>query len=935
MKSLQTAALLWLAPLVPALLADQQHPELVSIAIAPDPVDITSGAQQITITLEITDDDSGFAYGNLAIDNPSGGLAGGAFFDITNLVDGNANEGTYEVVVTVPEYAPPGTWEVFMNLTDENQNESPYSNLSGSGDGTFTVVNEGTVDANAPQLVSEILSQSSVDTSLGSQEVDFTIAYTDNLAGIAYAFIYVYEPGGDFRDDLLMFLGNGNRISGDSLEGTYMETLTLPQNSPEGDWTFLVYLIDKVGNSRFVDLEGMLSVTNEVTTPPGPVPTLASALDAVQFDWTTTTPGWLPQTEVSHDGYDAAASELIGDDEECAMETVVTGPGTLSFFWKVDSEQNADYLSVEVLDTSIYEDISGNVDWAQVTLQIPAGPHTVVWKYSKNGAVSEGEDRGWVDEVRFEGEADTGPPVLQALHVSPRVIDVSTVGDNGQEVLFTIEMTDDFNGVYQGLLEIYTPSGDLFDTRFFSYNEQISGDDLAGIYQVLMQVEQGADLGQWRTEVSLYEYDPEDGSLVYSVFYGGANDPFPLDGEEYFQVVDGSGGDGQAPVITEISISPAAADVSTGNDTLTATLRITDAGSGLDYGVVNVVSVNDHTTGGFFFNAADRISGDASDGVYSVSFSVPEHGAPGTWRLGLYLEDQAGNNREYPWQTPYPGTVDPTFEVVNTGIIDTGDPVVTAISISPKQVDTSSGPANVTVTVSLSDDVSGFQNSYLFFHNPSGTSVGGIFGELNASNRISGDDLTGTYQVQVTLPQGSVEGTWTVRAFVRDRTGRNQYYINGPAYPVPADAEFVIGSGPAPSLAEAFFTTYNLSGNDALLSADVDGDGRVNGVELMQGTHPGNRDAVPWFNLVRDATHLHLEFLIDPALTKTVNGNSLELRDGGGGAPLVVTGQTQTGQLAGSWTDVAPVHGSGNTWRVSVPLAAGPGFARLVFETPQ
>ena len=72
---------------------------------------------------------------------------------------------------------------------------------------------------------------------------------------------------------------------------------------------------------------------------------------------------------------------------------------------------------------------------------------------------------------------------------------------------------------------------------------------------------------------------------------------------------------------------------------------------------------------------------------------------------------------------------------------------------------------------------------------------------------------------------------------------------------------------------------------------------------------------------------------LSPALAVTVNGDHLELRDGGGGTPLRLIGQTQAG-LTGPWTDVRPTLVAGTTWRIRLALADGRGFARLAFEDP-
>jgi hypothetical protein len=157
--------------------------------------------------------------------------------------------------------------------------------------------------------------------------------------------------------------------------------------------------------------------------------------------------------------------------------------------------------------------------------------------------------------------------------------------------------------------------------------------------------------------------------------------------------------------------------------------------------------------------------------------------------------------------------------------------------------------------------------------------------------------------------------------------------MDGAEYPDPGDGEFTVGSVPLSTFA-GFVATYGLTGDDALLTADADHDGRSNAVELMLGSNPNVPNAGPGvFTLSQDATHLRLDFTCAPGLAVTANGNHLELRDGGGGTPMWLIGQSQFG-LTGPWTTVLPTHLSGNTWRISLPLAAGRAFARLALEDP-
>src|SRR6185369_10991819 len=74
-------------------------------------------------------------------------------------------------------------------------------------------------------------------------------------------------------------------------------------------------------------------------------PTLAEALDTAGLTWTTGgNASWLGQTNVTFDGVDAARSGTITDGQESWLQTIVTGPGVVAFWWKVSSEGDSDVL---------------------------------------------------------------------------------------------------------------------------------------------------------------------------------------------------------------------------------------------------------------------------------------------------------------------------------------------------------------------------------------------------------------------------------------------------------------------------------------------------------------------------------------------------------------------------------------------------------------
>jgi hypothetical protein len=97
---------------------------------------------------------------------------------------------------------------------------------------------------------------------------------------------------------------------------------------------------------------------------------------------------------------DAAQSGIIGHSQSSGMQTTVNGPGSLTFYWKVSSQQNCDFLRF-CLDGTPQDQISGSVDWAYRSFGVPSGAHTLTWEYAKDSSVDSGSDAGWVDLVQF------------------------------------------------------------------------------------------------------------------------------------------------------------------------------------------------------------------------------------------------------------------------------------------------------------------------------------------------------------------------------------------------------------------------------------------------------------------------------------------------------------------------------------------------------
>ena len=137
-------------------------------------------------------------------------------------------------------------------------------------------------------------------------------------------------------------------------------------------------------------------------------PSLAEALDNTELAFTTAGDGeWYGQADESHDGEDAARTAPLLDSEVAWLQTTVTGPGTLSFWWNVSSEQDYDWLELYVDEDRVAAISGTNNVWQQMTVPVTGGgTHAVIWSYLKDQYTSWGEDCGWVDQVVWTPAGD-------------------------------------------------------------------------------------------------------------------------------------------------------------------------------------------------------------------------------------------------------------------------------------------------------------------------------------------------------------------------------------------------------------------------------------------------------------------------------------------------------------------------------------------------
>jgi hypothetical protein len=129
------------------------------------------------------------------------------------------------------------------------------------------------------------------------------------------------------------------------------------------------------------------------------------------FEWELTgNAEWEITTTNPYEGTYSAKSGAMSDNQASALSlnAEVSTDDQISFFYKVSSEANYDYLNFYI-DGILKDEWSGEIGWTEAVYDVTAGNHTFKWEYTKDFSVSSGGDCAWVDFIVFPPFAGLAP----------------------------------------------------------------------------------------------------------------------------------------------------------------------------------------------------------------------------------------------------------------------------------------------------------------------------------------------------------------------------------------------------------------------------------------------------------------------------------------------------------------------------------------------
>jgi Ca2+-binding RTX toxin-like protein len=254
---------------------DQTLPEFTSVNFSSERFSTENNAYELTVNLGLVDTKSGISASGLSecfLSLAQETVMRASYSCSTpTLITGNANNGIWQTKITVPRYAPQGTYSLHFRLGDNAGNvvsifgsttENAYFDghqINGQHakilDGTSIIRQTGVGDTRLPILRDFTYSTNTIDTSLGHATVRIQFTVDPDLSGFrnAQCLAHSYSTSTSV-DGVVMFSGTSGTctltFAGGLPRGTYATMITVYTSG-----TYLT-VYSKTGQNGFTTMPG-------------------------------------------------------------------------------------------------------------------------------------------------------------------------------------------------------------------------------------------------------------------------------------------------------------------------------------------------------------------------------------------------------------------------------------------------------------------------------------------------------------------------------------------------------------------------------------------------------------------------------------------------------------------------------------------------------
>jgi PKD repeat protein len=174
-------------------------------------------------------------------------------------------------------------------------------------------------------------------------------------------------------------------------------SITVSPNAPIGTGVSFIYNVTSGG----------YSIQESYTAAIGLILEDWETGDMSMFEWMTGgSSNWAVTNTNTYEGSFCIKSGTLSDNQSnyLSLQYEVYAADSISFWYKVSSESNYDYLKFYI-DNEQKGSWSGEVAWSWGTYLVSPGLHTFKWAYSKDVSIGYGSDCSWVDFIVLPASA--------------------------------------------------------------------------------------------------------------------------------------------------------------------------------------------------------------------------------------------------------------------------------------------------------------------------------------------------------------------------------------------------------------------------------------------------------------------------------------------------------------------------------------------------
>jgi len=308
----------------------------------------------------------------------------------------NTNEITVPALAAHDTLGSDNAWFMLtvQNVVPANHNAVLKMEIIRNND---TLVQNKTVKLYAPTLTITSMSIDDAVMGNGNHRVDYgetfncivTIANTGNMPIVGGAF-YVDNIG-----DEISFQEGYMPFPAIDVNGTATVTFEATANSTIQEPT-IAYLRSTLWVNYYFAEKYFPVKIGEITED-------WETGDFYNRNWMNTSSiPWTIVTANPYEGTYCAKSGAIGNNTNTRLSITDTATvnDSISFYYKVSSEQNYDKLTFKI-DGQTKDEWSGVTGWQRAAFPVEAGVHTYQWTYSKNYWGTSGHDCAYIDAISF------------------------------------------------------------------------------------------------------------------------------------------------------------------------------------------------------------------------------------------------------------------------------------------------------------------------------------------------------------------------------------------------------------------------------------------------------------------------------------------------------------------------------------------------------